>query len=568
MFATPPLIPPSETFSAVSANISKINNLTIGDSSQLTWISGPLLNTFGTNVAINNNIALVGNPNGNTVSVFTYNQESIWSNTATLTPPDLIGDSFFGFSLAITVNGLTQTIAVGGTGDNTNIGAVWIYQNTGSGWTEIIKIIPPSTGPNAYIGTPNFGIVSLVSIGSVYTVAIGGYGDNTNIGAVWIYQSSTGGSSSWTLITKLVPVSYIGTPQFGDSISLNLLNSVYTLAIGGLFDNNIGSVWIYQNKGSGWALDSKLIPPNTGPNSYIGSPNFGTSVSLVSQTTTNTSYTVLIGGSNDNNIGAAWIYQKSNLSWFLITKIIPNNSIGTPIFFGGSVSLNIDDVYTAAIGGFADNNSLGAVWIFQGSGSNGSGSPSIWTQTAKLTTVFNILELGSSVSLYNGFLIVGSDSSEGAVIYTYENDVSMFLNGNIEIPNTITASIITDGYGSSISGGIIQTNSLETGSLSLTNIPTINNVGFTTVAANYTQFKINLSPITLTSGQVSQMTITNYNLSTNATIIIPFVSDCSSATHNFSVNVFNVQVGSFQITVANTGASITGGSITIGFLIL
>ena len=394
-----PLIPPSANFSSVSASLAEINDsldvgtlttetLTISDQSE--WLLGPFLgNANHGEMALFDNIAIVGNPTEDLATIYTFANNSWILNNVVLIPSDNIGFANFGAYVAVITSGTTSTAIIGGTTDNNSIGAAWVYQNTGSGWTEVVKIIPPSSGPYAYITSPNFGNVSIVVSGNTYTAVIGGPSDNGNVGAAWIYQSTTGGGSDWSVVTKIVPGDVIGDSEFGQC-SLAVNGTTYTALISGHRDNsNIGAAWIYQSTtggGSGWTEIVKIIPPSSGPYAYINLPQFGTSVSLVNEGSV---YTALIGGNTDNNfIGAAWVYQSTTgggSDWEVVTKLVPNNYIttgGSAVFIGNSVSLYFSGTaYIAAVSGFFDNSGQGAIWIFT-STQGGSG----WTQTNKLVT--------------------------------------------------------------------------------------------------------------------------------------------------------------------------------------
>jgi len=472
-------IPGTEYVGTVNTkNLSVSNNSYFGNGLS-TWYQGQkLVGTGATGYAeqgfsvsqINNYAAVGGKGNNNNIgAVWIYQYISgYWTQMTILTPSDNIGASYFGYSVSlINVSG-TLILAVGGINDNANIGAVWIYEYNGS-WSEITKIIPPSTGGNAYTGTPKFGYsVSLVNTGTTYTVVIGGNNNSSNIGAVWIYQS-TGGPTSWSIVTRITPSSPAGTPFFGNSVSMVVTGTTYTAAIGGYQDNSlIGAAWIYQNTTSGtgtWSSIIKIIPPSTGPNAYISTPFFGASVSLVN---TGTIYTVAIGGYVDNSsIGAVWIYQSpsggGSGTWAIVTKIAPTDGLGPNPFFGVSVSLyNSGSTYTAAIGGWGDNTQIGAAWIYQNTTSGTGG----WTEIIKMipNNTINTSNFGQSISLYGNLLLVGGEidnSSIGAAwIYNYSSVIVTIGSGNLTASGTLTGSTLTDGEGTFITGGTVIANTL------------------------------------------------------------------------------------------------------------
>lgn len=188
---------------------------------------------------------------------------------------DDIVDSGQGFSTSISGNG--TVMASGGSTDNNNIGAVWVFTTLAGTWQQQTKIVP-----DGYIGTVvRIGYsVSLSTDGQ--TLAIGGMNDNGGIGATWIFVYSAF-NSKWNQISKLVGTNNIGQSQQGYSVSLNSNGSV--LAVGGPFDNNgIGAVWIFTNITGTWTQVQKLVGSGG-----IDTPGQGYSVSLYNDT-------VAIGG--------------------------------------------------------------------------------------------------------------------------------------------------------------------------------------------------------------------------------------------------------------------------------
>ena len=194
--------------------------------------------------------------------VFKFNG-SIWIQQGIkISPTDSIKNSNFGSSTSISSKG--STLAVGGIGDNDYTGATWIYTNINDVWTQQAKLV----------GTDNIGIclqgysVSLSADGN--TLAVGGPYDNVNIGATWIFTSING---VWTQQAKLIGDN-IGQSNQGGSVSLNSNGTL--LAIGGLGDNdNMGATWIFTKINNIWVQQIKLI--GTG---NVGNSQQGYSVSL------------------------------------------------------------------------------------------------------------------------------------------------------------------------------------------------------------------------------------------------------------------------------------------------
>jgi hypothetical protein len=439
------------------------NNLTIG--SDLTWFQGPKISAFPNAIFSQQNPSVTGGDyvitgDGYNNQAFVYKKiNGTWTFSATLSPSNPIGNAEFGSGLSILINGTTVTVVVGGAQDN-NIGASWIFQSiNNSPWTQLAKIIP-----NDNIGSPDFGIYSSIvynSVSNLYTLSIAGPSDDTNIGANWIYQSPD--AISWTKIIKIIPDDNIGIAKFGTSTSLVNSDNTYVVAIGGPEDNgSIGAAWIYRSTtggGSGWTKIVKIIPTDN-----IGFPQFGFGLSL---DLTNTNYTVAIGGPVDNGgIGALWLYTSINngSTWTELTKIIPADALGPTSVFGCSVAIKGSNMI---VGGYGDNTFIGAGWLYDYNGTN-------WILVSKIVPI-NTVGPSSYVGFFcciaeNRFVLGGFADNLGVGscwIYEYESSLVSISDGNIDTPGTITASILSDGYGSYINGGLVLAKNLSDGVMSI-----------------------------------------------------------------------------------------------------
>ncbi len=114
--------------------------------------------------------------------------------------------------------------------------------------------------------------------------------------------------------------------------------------------------------------------------------------------------TALVGGNFDNSdVGAAWVFTRSGETWTQQgSKLTGSGEVGAGRF-GSSVALS-DDGNTALIGGWADNGSDGAAWVFTRSGGS-------WSQQgAKLTGA------GETGSGRFGMSVALSDSGNTALV--------------------------------------------------------------------------------------------------------------------------------------------------------
>jgi hypothetical protein len=103
-----------------------------------------------------------------------------------------------------------------------------------------------------------------------------------------------------------------------------------------------------------WNQQAKLV--GTGA---VGGGDQGASVSL-----SRDAKTAIVGGPADNNVvGAAWVFARSDGVWSQQAKLVGSGAIGPNVGQGLSVALSSDG-NTAIVGGPDDNNVVGAAWVF------------------------------------------------------------------------------------------------------------------------------------------------------------------------------------------------------------
>jgi hypothetical protein len=256
----------------------------------------------------------------------------------------------FGSSVAISSDG--STVLIGSVSDNGGDGAAWVFKLAGGDWTQTgAKLTPFDSLGAAGFGGYAYG-VALSADGN--TALIGGRYDHSNIGAAWVFTNS---GSGWTQQgSKLTGTSEIGGGIFGSNVALSADGN--TAIVGGLGDNGyVGAAWVFTRSNGVWTQQGpKLTSYYTGE---VGNGDFG-SVAISSN-----GNTALIGGSADGGNGengAAWIYTRSDGVWTQQgSKMTPSDEVGGG-YFGADVALSADGT-NALIGGYNDNG-IGAAWVF------------------------------------------------------------------------------------------------------------------------------------------------------------------------------------------------------------
>jgi hypothetical protein len=379
---------------------------TYGLAAENIWLEGNLIistdNTGlakqGTSVSISSdgNTLAIGGPtdNSNVGAVWIYVKTgTVWAQQDKLIGTGGTGVFHLqGTSVSLSADG--NTLAVGGPGYNSNVGAAWIFSRTGVSWAQ--------QGATPLIGTGGTGVfplqgtsVSLSADGN--TLVVGGPGDNTNVGAAWIFFRT---GVSWAQQDFLEASDNTGASLQGTSVSISADGD--NVVVGGPADDtNIGATWVYTRSGVTWTQQGlKLVGAD-----YTGTPLQGSAVSIYEDT-------IVIGGPNDFfGRGASWIFTRSLGVWTqLLGPIVGTGESDNPMQ-GTSVSVYNE---TIAIGGSSNNLRVGAVWMYifvdgawvqESPRINGVGFTGVPTQ-------------GVSVSLANNTVIIGGPGdnfNEGAV---------------------------------------------------------------------------------------------------------------------------------------------------------
>lgn len=284
---------------------------------------GPLPGAGGVDCGISvalsasGNTALAGCPSdfGGDGSVHVYQRSgSTWSEETRLfgiygeggeTP-----EGAFGRSVALSADG--DTALVGGFRDNSRAGAAWVFEHTGSAWSqEGPKLTATDETEGALLGEN----AALSADGS--TALLGGNRDNGFTGAAWVFAKT---GSSWTQQgDKLTADDEVGDGQFGLGVALSADGN--TALIGGPGDSSgRGALWTFERSGSTWSQSgTKLVDPTE------GAEEFGYSIALSTD-----GYTALVGQPGyDSSRGAARAYLTAILPPPAIKKIAPKKGAAT-----------------------------------------------------------------------------------------------------------------------------------------------------------------------------------------------------------------------------------------------
>jgi antibiotic biosynthesis monooxygenase (ABM) superfamily enzyme len=268
-----------------------------------------------------------------------------WSQQgAKLVAGNEAGAGIFGISVALSFDG--NTAIIGGYADSSGTGAAWIFTRSNGVWSEQAKLVGTGAVGNALQGIA----VALSGDGNI--ALVGGYGDNADNGAAWVFVRS---GTTWTQVgSKLVGNGNVGAAEQGYAVALS--SDGNTALVGGFADNaDTGAMWIFTQSGGVWTqVGSKLI--GTGA---IGAARQGFSAALSADAST-----AAIAGYEDNTFnGAVWMFTLSGGVWTQFgSKLFGSGAVG-PAEQGSALALSANGT-TLLEGGAFDNAGAGAAWVF------------------------------------------------------------------------------------------------------------------------------------------------------------------------------------------------------------
>ena len=292
---------------------------------------------------------------------------------------------------AVAVSGDGDTMIMGGPYDglvNGNWpGATWIFTRSNGVWTqqgtELVGAGGDAVSRQGY---------SVALSGDGNTAIVGGPYYNSDIGAAWVF---TRGGGIWTQQGPLLAVSDDnGFAYLGWSVALSADGN--TAIVGGAGDSaGAGAAWIFTRSGGVWTQQG---PKLRGSNPAGAASGQGAAVALSGD-----GNTAIVGGNLDFPDGAAWIFTRSNGVWTQQgSKLVGSNAVNGS-YQGWAVALS-NDGNTALVGGYRDNDDIGAAWVY--TRSNG-----VWTQQGS-----KLVGTGASGNAYQGNSVALSADGNTAII--------------------------------------------------------------------------------------------------------------------------------------------------------
>ena len=519
--------------------------------------------------------------------------------------------------MALSADG--NTALVGAPGDNSNLGAAWVFTRSGGVWSQQGEKLIGAGAIQLYNGIKSFGVsqgssVALSADGN--TALVGGPGDNDpgtfgvwGIGAVWVF-TRTGGVWSQQG-DKLVGTGYTGiAPTQGGWVALSADGN--TAMVGGCYDDPSAGVWVFARSGGVWSQQGNelvgtgqsrlgscagalsadgntaavLGRTDTSPMVWVfqrsagvwaqNGPGFavqGVSLALSADGNTMAGGDTEIDPGFSIGVGAVRVFTRSGDTWSQKgTRLVGSDAVNGAAQ-GTAVAVSAD-ASTVLVGGDGDNGMAGAAWVFV-AGSPGPPSPS----TTTLSSSPNPSVVGQTVT----FTATVTAGATGTVTFSIDgvaqaplalwNSQAQPSISNLS-PGTHSVSAIYYGdtnFSGSTSNEVMQdvTEKPSTISLSTSPNPSINGqiVTFTaTVTAGATgtvTFTIDgvaQAPAALMGSQ-AQLTISNLSPGTHSVFAI-YGGDATFSGSTSNKVVQDVNEPSTISLSASPNPSINGQMIT------
>lgn len=312
-----------------------------GDWSLLKAI--PLANDFGTSIKMHKGRLLISYPLVAFCFLLSYEDDfTALQSTCSLATSTNPASSSFGNTVSMS----DDYIAIGDPGNDSNKGAVYLYEKSGDSWADATKetqfITPADLSANQLFGTS-------VAIGDDFLI-IGAKGDNSSRGAVYVFvrDEETG---IWEQFQKVIASDGVAADEFGGKVSL----SGDYFAVGAenvdLSDTekNVGAVYMF-NYSTRWNELRKIT--SVGESGLIAN-NFGHSLDLQGDY-------LIVGSPNAQTRGVADVFYKKR-NWGHLKKV-DDVLTSTGDSFGESVGIYYP---YSIIGAFNYDTDKGRVYFYE-----------------------------------------------------------------------------------------------------------------------------------------------------------------------------------------------------------
>jgi hypothetical protein len=305
---------------------------------KLTAADGAANDTFGGNVAISGDTAVIGalsddnDVNGvDSGSAYVFIRSGTnWGQQAKLTATDGAAGDEFGYSVAL--SGDTAVIGAARDDDEGNdSGSAYVFTRAGTNWSQQAKL----TAADGAAGD----VFSISVALSGNTVVIGAdLNDNKgdNSGAAYVFTRS---GTTWSQQAKLTADDGAADDIFGIRVALSGVTAVIGAARDDDKGDNSGAAYVFIRSGTTWSQQAKLTAADGAARDW-----FGTRVAISGDTAV---IGAILDDDKSDNSGSAYVFTRSGTSWSQQAKLTATDGAADDVF-GWSVALSGDTVVIGA----------------------------------------------------------------------------------------------------------------------------------------------------------------------------------------------------------------------------
>jgi hypothetical protein len=444
----------------------------------LTASDSGLSDKFGTSVAINGDIALVGasgrNSNQGAAYLYRYNSATFNWDEEILTASGAAAPDLFGYTVDLDGN----TAVIGSYVKNSAAGAIYLYRYNPSthNWDEEILVASDGmgsdyfgwsvsiSGNNAIVGSwgknsaqgaayllhldppPSLDNETIISASGGATndffgfsadisnnsAIVGAYGKSSSTGAAYLYRYNP---DTYTWDEEILTASDgSANHNFGYSVAIDG-NTALVGAWGK--SSNRGAAYLYRYNPVTHVWNEEILTASDGANGH----RFGSSVALDGNT-------ALVGAYRKNSItGAAYLYRYNPVTYAWNEVILTASNAISGDYFGYSVAI---DGNTALVGAYGKNSFQGMAYLYRYNSANHT-----WVEEMLSSNIVGSGDyFGHSVAIDGNTALVGAygKNSQAGAAFVYRYDPALYTWSEEILTASDGQSLDRFGYSVSISG--------------------------------------------------------------------------------------------------------------------
>ncbi|NUM77446.1 VCBS repeat-containing protein [candidate division KSB1 bacterium] len=289
---------------------------------------------FGISVGISNDRVIVGSHGDDgfgdasgSAYVFVREGEE-WKHEATLTAADAAANAFFGTAVA-----LENNYAVVGSRDK-----AYIFRRIESAWAQDTMF---TSYPNSQFGSAVAINGDCIMVGATHASAVHVFKYN---GTTWIEQE------------KLNANDTDDPALFGWAVDIDSVYAIASAIRQSQGANESGAAYVFRYNGTTWVQEAKLKAATPWQNGAFGySVAISGSRALIG---------AIIDFESDRVAGAAYVFQRNNTNWMLVSKLVPDD-VTSGDGFCYAVALDGKKGIVGAAFDDDNGNNAGAAYVYQ-----------------------------------------------------------------------------------------------------------------------------------------------------------------------------------------------------------